>query len=68
MGDAPEDFIQEQLGKIVAIEIEIDSIIGKFKVSQNRSAVDAENVAKALEPNHLDMAHSIRHYYPNHEL
>ena len=49
MGDAPEDFIQEQLEKIVAIEIEIDSIVGKFKVSQNRSAADAEKVARALK-------------------
>ncbi len=30
MGDAPNDFIVEQLEKIVAIEIEIDSIVGKF--------------------------------------
>ncbi|WP_228147450.1 FMN-binding negative transcriptional regulator [Acinetobacter sp. ANC 3813] len=64
MGDAPEDFIQEQLEKIVAIEIEIDSIVGKFKVSQNRSAVDAEKVAMALENEHPEMADSVRNYYP----
>ncbi len=28
MGDAPNDFIAEQLGKIVAIEIDIQSMIG----------------------------------------
>ena len=64
MGDAPEDFIQEQLEKIVAIEIEIDSIVGKFKVSQNRSAADAEKVARALENEHPEMADSVRNYYP----
>ena len=64
MGDAPNDFIAEQLEKIVAIEIEIASIIGKFKVSQNRSAVDAERVAKALEHSNPEMAESVRKFYP----
>ena len=64
MGDAPEDFIQEQLEKIVAVEIEMDSIIGKFKVSQNRSAADAERVATALEDRNPEMSESIRKYYP----
>ncbi len=67
MGDAPKDFIEEQLGKIIGIEIQIESIIGKFKVSQNRSAVDAERVAKALEKGSPEMAESIRKYYPNSE-
>ncbi|OTG98808.1 FMN-binding negative transcriptional regulator [Acinetobacter sp. ANC 4973] len=64
MGDAPHDFIEEQLEKIVAIEIEISSIIGKFKVSQNRSKVDAENVAHALEKHHPEMSETIRKYHP----
>lgn len=64
MGDAPNDFIIEQLEKIVAIEIEIDSIVGKFKVSQNRSAVDAINVAKALENSNPEIAQSVRQYHP----
>jgi len=62
MGDAPSDFIKEQLEKIAVIEIEIDSIVGKFKVSQNRGAVDAENVAKALENSNPEMAKSVRKY------
>lgn len=64
MGDAPNDFIEEQLEKIVAIEIEISSIVGKFKVSQNRSAVDAERVAKSLENENPEMAGAILKYYP----
>ncbi|WP_180089827.1 FMN-binding negative transcriptional regulator [Acinetobacter sp. YH12219] len=64
MGDAPHDFIAEQLEKIIAIEIEIDSILGKFKVSQNRSVVDAMNVAKALERSNAEMAESIKKFYP----
>ncbi|KAB0625331.1 FMN-binding negative transcriptional regulator [Acinetobacter gandensis] len=64
MGDAPNDFIAEQLEKIVAIEIDIQSMIGKFKVSQNRSAVDVINVAKALERSNAEMAESIKKFYP----
>ena len=65
MGDAPHDFIEEQLAKIVAVEIKIESIVGKFKVSQNRSVDDAENVAKALQEQNSAMAESIRKYNPN---
>ena len=64
MGDAPNDYIEEQLEKIVAIEIEIDSILGKFKVSQNRSAVDATSAANALQTQTPEMAESIRKFYP----
>lgn len=64
MGDAPNDYIEEQLEKIVAIEIEIDSIVGKFKVSQNRSAVDATSAANALKNQSPEMAESIRKFYP----
>lgn len=62
MGDAPKDFMEEQLEQIVAIEIEIESIIGKFKVSQNKSQVDATNIAKALEDTNPEMAESIQKY------
>lgn len=64
MGDAPNDFIAEQLEKIVAIEIDIQSMIGKFKVSQNQSAVDVMNVAKALKRSNAEMAESIKKFYP----
>ena len=63
MGDAPKNFIEEQLEKIVAIEIEIESIVGKFKVNQNRSKQDVENVAKALENENPEMAKSVRMYF-----
>ena len=64
MGDAPKDFIEEQLEKIVAIEIEIESIVGKFKVSQNRSKQDVENIEKALENLNPKMAQSVKKYFP----
>ena len=48
MTDAPEDYIQDQLEHIVGLKIDIQEMVGKFKLSQNRSIDDAENVAQAL--------------------
>ena len=64
MGDAPADFIEAQLEQVVAIEFEIESIIGKFKVSQNKSQVDATNIANALGNSNPAMAESIQKYFP----
>ncbi len=47
--DAPEDFVQQMLRAIVGIEIELASLLGKWKVSQNRSATDRDGVAQGLQ-------------------
>jgi transcriptional regulator len=49
VSDAPPDFIALQRRAIVGIEIEIADIRGKWKTSQNRSAVDRAGVAAGLE-------------------
>jgi transcriptional regulator len=46
--DAPEDFIEQQLAAIVGLEIAIQRIAGKWKVSQNRPPADREGVADGL--------------------
>jgi len=46
--DAPADFIEATLGAIVGIEIPLSSLVGKWKVSQNRSAADRAGVAAGL--------------------
>jgi transcriptional regulator len=46
--DAPESFLNGLTQAIVGIEISIDSIKGKWKVSQNRSEADRDGVALAL--------------------
>lgn len=51
MSDAPKDYIQNELSKIAAIRIEISSLVGKFKLSQNRNIVDQTNVAEAYQQN-----------------
>lgn len=48
VGDAPEDYVQQMLRAIVGIEIELVSLVGKWKVSQNRSAADRAGVADGL--------------------
>jgi transcriptional regulator len=48
VGDAPEDFIDTMVKAIVGIEIPIDRIEGKWKVSQNRSEPDRRGVAEGL--------------------
>ena len=46
--DAPADFIEATLGAIVGIEIALSSLVGKWKVSQNRSAADRAGVVDGL--------------------
>lgn len=46
--DAPPDYIERMLAAIVGFEIEIDTLVGKFKASQNREAADRAGVASGL--------------------
>jgi transcriptional regulator len=48
VSDAPDDYIQRMLDAIVGIEIPISKLIGKWKVSQNRSTEDRAAVVKGL--------------------
>jgi transcriptional regulator len=47
--DAPADYIEKMLTAIVGIEIPVRKLIGKWKVSQNRSAVDRAGVVAGLQ-------------------
>lgn len=46
--DAPTSYIDTQLRAIVGIEIPLTRLLGKWKVSQNKSAEDRAGVAEAL--------------------
>ncbi|MER9868904.1 FMN-binding negative transcriptional regulator [Mesorhizobium sp. M0136] len=48
MGDAPKDFIDTMAKAIVALEIEITSLVGKFKLSQNKELRDIQNAGETL--------------------
>jgi transcriptional regulator len=48
IGDAPPDFVETMLGAIVGIELTLSSLVGKWKVSQNRSEADRAGVVDGL--------------------
>lgn len=58
--DAPADYIEKMLGAIVGIEITIDRLLGKWKVSQNQPAANQASLIAALERAGDPMAGLIR--------
>ncbi len=50
--DAPETYIEGQLGGIVGLEITVTRVEGKAKLSQNRSEDDRRGVIKGLLEEH----------------
>ena len=48
VSDAPETYIDKMLQAIVGFELSIESLTGKWKVSQNRSASDQRGVIEGL--------------------
>jgi transcriptional regulator len=68
IGDAPDDYIRRMIEGIVGIEIPVDRIEGKWKVSQNRSAPDRLGVVAGLlareDGNAQAMAELVRRHVP----
>lgn len=52
--DAPADYIEQMLGAIVGIEVTIARLVGKWKMSQNRTPADRLGVASGLEKSESD--------------
>jgi transcriptional regulator len=48
VNDAPDDYVQQMLRAIVGIEISVTRLVGKWKISQNRSEADRLGVAAGL--------------------
>lgn len=49
MGDAPQAFLDDQLEHIVGFELQIDRLVSKWKLSQNRSPEDRQGVIDGLK-------------------
>jgi len=49
MGDAPADYLTEQLGHIVGIEIRLSRLEGKRKLNQHHRQQDREGAIQGLE-------------------
>ena len=61
MSDAPPDYLQRMLGAIVGLEITVDRLEAKFKLSQNKQQRDRLGAVQALEQlGQLDLAQSMR--------
>ncbi|MFN8573746.1 MAG: FMN-binding negative transcriptional regulator [Gemmatimonadaceae bacterium] len=56
--DAPADYVAQQMKAIVGIELRIDRLEGKWKMSQNRPGADIDGVVHGLgaSPNPRDRA------------
>lgn len=48
VSDAPEEYIAQQARAIVGLEIQIDRLEGKWKMSQNRAVADIDGVIAGL--------------------
>ena len=59
VSDAPEKFIAGQLRAIVGIELQVEQIEAKDKLSQNRSAQDRAGVIAALKAEPGNGAHAV---------
>jgi transcriptional regulator len=49
VSDAPAEYVEKLLGAIVGVEIPVTRLIGKSKLSQNRSVADRQGVVAGLE-------------------
>lgn len=49
VGDAPAEYIEQQLRAIVGLELTITRLEGKWKMSQNRPSADIDGVVRGLE-------------------
>ena len=60
VADAPDDYVQQMLRAIVGIQIPVERLVGKWKISQNRSEPDRLGVAAGLGTEAAAMAALIR--------
>ncbi|MEP2268380.1 MAG: FMN-binding negative transcriptional regulator, partial [Marinomonas sp.] len=59
VSDAPEDFVKRQLRGLVGFEIQVTSIEGTWKVSQNKSDADKAGVTSGLLDENTSNANEI---------
>jgi transcriptional regulator len=62
ISDAPMNYIEKLIKAVVGLEIIIDSMVGNFKLSQNKSAADYAGVIQGLSGSGLDSAVALANY------
>ena len=48
VSDAPDDYVRREMRRIIGIELRIESLVGRYKLSQNRNAADLEGARAGL--------------------
>ncbi len=65
LSDAPADYIEAMLRAIIGIEIPLSKLVGKWKVSQNRSTPDKLGVVAGLNAQgEMPMANLVGRFIP----
>ena len=64
--DAPREYIAKMLPAIVGIEIDITSITGKWKLSQNQAEINKQGIISALSGSSENHAQKIAEWLENH--
>ena len=59
ISDAPKEYIDRMIEMIVGIEIPISTLVGKWKMSQNRTREDRLGVVAGLESKHESEAQGV---------
>lgn len=59
VSDAPDTYIAQQMRAIVGVEITIERLEGKWKMSQNRSADDVDGVERGLSSSAVPRDHVV---------
>jgi transcriptional regulator len=49
VSDAPPDYIEKMVAQVVGVELRVERLVGKWKVSQNQPAANRAGVIAGLE-------------------
>lgn len=61
MADAPRDYLETMVQAVVGIEIEVERLVGKFKLGQNKEAADRQGAIDALQAKgQIDLAEAMQ--------
>ncbi|HEX5961246.1 MAG TPA: FMN-binding negative transcriptional regulator [Rhodanobacteraceae bacterium] len=57
--DAPDDYVRGEMRHIVGIELRIESLLGRYKLGQNRNAADREGARAGLAAAPTEREHEV---------
>jgi transcriptional regulator len=59
VADAPADYVRHEMQHIVGIELRIDNLLGRYKLSQNRDTADREGACVGLASAPTEREHNL---------